>query len=186
MTKNWMSQVHKEITKQLDSYEKKKYTLTEEDIERIMPKVVEFYNDQHDDVDVFKDANGVILLIQTPKAIHNKDGDLINKPEPYESTFEGGGTQYLIQNCKFQLFGKPESISIFASDEEWQKIEGVYDKKAFIKASKITRKLKKIGSDDKPMYESLFLKKYDLEDLSDIDDSEYIVYYSVNISQVIV
>jgi len=182
---DWMNQVHKKITENLDSYERSKFTLDDDDINAIMPKVVEFYNNHPKDQDVYRDENGVILLIQTPKAIKGKDGKLVNAPEGYDSKWNEGTKQYLIRNCKFRIYGETKPISIFASDEEWKKMGTIYDKKAFIKASSLQQRYKKIGSDEKAMSLSLFLKKYELEDIEEIDESEYIVYYTVNISQVI-
>ena len=179
---DWMKKVRNDIQDQIEKYERGKYTFTEEEINIIMPKVVEFYNYHPEDQDVYRDANGVILLIQTPKMITNKKGEIINTPRKFDNDSR---ISYLLSNCKFRLYGKTGTISIFASMEDWKKIEGIYDKKAFIKASKLQLKYKKLGSEDKPLYLSLFTAKFELEDLDELDESEYIIYYSANITQVI-
>lgn len=182
---NWMKQIHNDIRDQIEKYERGKYTFSEDEINVIMPKVVEFYNEHPKDQDVYRDASGVILLIQTPKMITNKEGDIINTPRKFPSQYEGGETSFLLSNCKFRLYGKTGTIGIFASMENMKKIEGIYDKKAFIKASKLQLKYKKLGSEDKPLNFASFIAKHELEDLDELDESEYITYYSANITQVI-
>ncbi len=41
------------------------------------------------------------------------------------------------------IYGKTKKINIFATIEEWVKIEGIYDKKAFITTSKLCIRYKK-------------------------------------------
>lgn len=179
-----MKQIHNDVRDQIEKYERGKYTFSEEEIDIIMPKVVEFYNNHPEDRDVYSDVNGVILLIQTPKMITNKKGELVNSMMKFESQYDDS-INYLLSNCKFRLNGKTGTIGIFASRENWAKIEGIYDKKAFIKASKLQLKYKKLGSEDKPLYQAQFIKKHELEDLDELDESEYIIFYSANITQVI-
>ena len=179
---DWMKKVHNDIRDQIEKYERGKYTFSEEEINNIMPKVVEFYNDHPEDRDVYRDPNGVILLIQTPKMITNKEGKIINTPRKFDND---GRVSYLLSNCKFRLYGKTGTIGIFASMEDWKKIDGIYDKKAFIKAPKLQLKYKKLGSEEKPLNLASFNVKFELEDLDELDESEYIVYYSANITQVI-
>lgn len=184
---DWMKQVHKKVADQLEKYEKRKYTLTDDEIEKVMPKVIEFYNDHPEDEDVYRDENGIILLIQTPKAIRDRNDKLLNSPQTWdaEDTPQEQKT-YLINNCKFRHYGHTESISVWGKMEQWKQIEGIYDQKAFIKASKLNARYKMIGSDDKPTYLSKFLEANEVDSLDELDESEYIVYYSINIAQVIV
>ena len=181
---DWMKQIHQDIKKQIDKYERGKFTYTDDEINKIMPKVVEFYNNHPEDQDVYRDADGVILLIQTPKVMKNKDGDILNKPMPFDSLY-GDEKQYMLTNCKFRMNGKTETMSIFASKEEWAKIKDIYDQKAFVKATQLKLRYKKLGSEDKPMNIAGFLKLHELEDIDELDASEYLIYYSINISQVI-
>jgi len=179
-----MSKIHKDIHDQITKYERGKYTFSEDELEIIMPKVVAFYNNHPEDQDVYRDANGVILLIETPKMIKNKEGELVNPMMKFESQYDDG-VSYLLSNCKFRLYGRTETIGLFGSKEDWSKIDGIYNKKAFIKATKLNLRYKKLGSEDKPLNYASFLKKYELEDIDELDESEYIIYYSVNIAQVI-
>lgn len=181
---DWMKQIHQDIKKQIDKYERGKFTLSDAEINETMPKVIEFYNNHPEDQDVYRDANGVILLIQTPKVIKDKDGNIVNKPMGFDSLY-GDEKQFMLTNCKFRINGKVETLSIFASKKEWAKIENIYDKKAFVKASQLKLRYKKLGSDDKPMNLGAFEKLHELDDIDELDVSEYIIYYSINISQVI-
>lgn len=187
---NWKDLIKDDVKEQIEKYEYGKNTYTEDEVEEIMPKVVEFYNNHPEDEDVFRDNNGIIILIQTPKKIIDGDGNLVNgfdEYPPYGKTKEEVDKEelsYMLRNCKFRIFDRTEFISVFASAKQWQEIGG-YDKTSFVKAFKLNRRYKKIGTEDKPMKLASFLKLYELDDIEDIDDSEYIMYYSVNVQQVI-
>lgn len=184
-----MGQIHKDIKKQIDKYERGKSTFSEAEIDDIMPKVIEFYNNHPEDQDVYRDVNGVILLIQTPKQIINKENKTINKLKGYapfgNPDADKKDWNYLLQNCKFRISGEIRSIGIFGTQTLWYEIEDIYNKKAFVKANKLDLKYKKLGSEVKALNLTQFLKLLELDDLDEIDESEYIIFYSVNITQVI-
>lgn len=186
---NWMGEIHKDIKKQIDKYERGKNTLSDDEVNDMMPKVIEFYNNHPEDQDVYRDVNGVILLIQTPKQIVNKKDETINKLKGYapfgDEDADKKDWNYLLQNCKFRLYGETKTIGIFSSRTLWTEIEGIYNKKAFVKANNLSLKYKKLGSDVKPLNLTSFLKVLELDDIDEIDESEYIIFYSVNITQVI-
>jgi len=190
--KRYLQDIKKDVIKQIEEFEKGRYILSEEELEKIMPKVVEFYNNHPEDEDIYTDKNGSILLIQTPEPIFNKNGDLVNGLISYESLY-GGEKQYLLRDCKFCIYDRVEMIGLFATEDVWRELGDVYNKKAFVKIPNLKLRYKKIGDDSKPMPESKFIEYMNrgrnenelYETIEDIDPAEYFIYYSANISQVI-
>jgi len=184
--KKWTDNINSNVAKEIDEYVRGKYELTDDEINTTMPKVVEFYNKHPDDKDVYRDSNGCILLIQTPKVIVNDKNDVVNKLMPFDSEYSKD-QNFLLKDCKFRINGDTKTIGLFATKEKWTLIEGIYDKTAFIKVPTLTMRYKKLGEKDdkiKPMALSKFLQHYKIKSLDEIPN-EWFVYYSANITQVI-
>jgi len=146
----YLKDIKMEVIKQIEEYERGKFELSEDDLEMIMPEVIKFYNNHPEDQDVYRDKNGCILLIQTPKALYNKKGELINNLECYESNY-GGDDNYLMRDCKFRIYNKVGSIGLFAEQEKWQLMGNIYDEKGFVKVPNLKLRYKLLGDDAKPM-----------------------------------
>jgi len=185
---NYIDKVKKEVLESLKPYDVRRTTYSEEELEEFMGDVVEFYSNHPSDVDVYRRGNNCILLIHTPKEIKDKEGNIINKPQKYESSFSD--TQYLLRNCSFKIHGEQRPISIFASKETWASLGNFYDKKAFALCSQLKKRYSRLGDlgeNNKPVIlpELEFLKRHELDSLNDLDDSEYVVYYTANVTQFI-
>ena len=201
----FIDKVGKGVIKDIEKWERGKYELTEEEIKETMPKAIAFYNNQPEDMDVYRDKNGCILLIQTPEVIIEKDkqgnikkddeGDpiILNGMVDFPSDY-GGETHYLLKNCKFRLYNAVQSIGLFATQDVWKQMGNIYDEKAFIKCSTLNLRYKQIGSDAKAKPEAKFLAFLNLsiedeedhyESIADVDESDYITFYGATITQVI-
>ncbi len=203
MGKYW-DELDSSVIKQIDDYTRGKFELNEYEIQETMPKVVNFYNNHVEGTDVFRDKNGCILLVQTPAMIYEKDNNGKQKKDKNGKAIlrnglrkfdgrGGGEDSYLLSNCKFRFEGVVESIGLFATKDIWSQMGGVYNENGFIKCSSLRKAYKQIGSDDKSVPLATFLLKFKIDDINEldeegnlvIDDSDYIIYYSATITQVI-
>lgn len=179
---NWSDQLDPGVQTEMDDYERQKYSLSEEELDKVMPKVIKFYNKHPEGKDVFRTESGAcIFLIQTPEVQKNKEGKITNKPKKVNSEY---GINFL-WICKFRFFGETDLLSVFGTEEQWRET-GLFNKKPFIYGM-LKYQYKKRGEDSKikPVKLDIFLKKMGVDELEDLHVDDYKVFHNTNIWQVI-
>ena len=198
MTK-YINKLKENVIEQIKSYEKGKVEIQEDEIEKVMTRVVEFYNAHPEDEDVFRIGNGCILLIQTPKKIVI-EGETVNSARKFPGFNEGDPDRFLLQDCKFRIYGTTRSIGLWAEMDLWKEFvlacggKEVYDLMGFVKTSDLKLTYGKMGDlytsgkkKDKLVILTLkkFLERHEIESLDEMEESEYLTFYSATIQQVI-
>lgn len=189
---SWIDKINnKKVRKDLEEFQVVQGELEDEELEEIMPKVVEFYNDPPKDKDVYRLENGqCILLIQTPARIKgNKNGKEItlNKPKPLNTNYPYADSKFpdktFKQWCNALIYGETVSVSVFGSYEQWLELD--FGNKAFVKCTNLKVSYKLLNDTGNPVGLDKFLKDCNIKGLEDLDENDYRIYYTVNVQQVI-
>ena len=193
MTKNYFDDLKDDIKEALEKLETGRTQVEDEDEkEALIKEAIQFYNTHPEDKDVFRYKNVCVLLIQTPEKQVNDNGKIANTLREFSSKYNPEESNWLLNGCKFRIYGKTEFISVFATKSQWKEI-GIYGKKALITGNlKEQYKLLEDMNDNgiRPMGLKEFLSHcrasgYDVKTLKDLDDANYRTYYSTNVIQVL-
>lgn len=151
--------------------------LEEEDIEEVKPLYKKHFVEQMklkpEDRTLFQDKwGGTVLFLQTPE-------------EPKKKLSLTKSKNYLIYGTSALL--ELGNIKMFVED-----IEGIWDRKAIFRG-RLKTQYKLIGSDKFPMDTKKFIKyvneqldeKDHIDNLGELDESEYVKAYTINIWQAI-
>jgi len=158
----------KQIINKLNTIEIVKKILTPEEIEKIIPKFLEFHKNPDNEGKIFNDGFRDWIVFETPTE------DVMNKAKPVESNFSDDNYLWV---CKFDL-GK---LSLFASQLQISKIGW---ESTILGTGKLTRKYGYIGY--RGFFKSLeeLAKNHNI-DVENLTEDDFTVSYSFNLYQLI-
>lgn len=193
----YLDKIKDSVKEDLKEISSKRSEIEGDKEDEILEKAVEFYNNTDiQETEIFYTDEGTpVLYFFTPEKRVDKEGNTLNKFKVFDSY--SGDKNYLLSGCRFMIDGNAEFLSVFATKEQWAEIAGparkVYERQVFATGSLKKRYKLLVDSQGnvKPKDPAKFLKyynkKYDanVEKIEDIDASEYQVYHSTNIWQVL-
>lgn len=164
---DWIPKNKKEeLAARIEKIQSLRNQLEEEEIEKVKPlfkkHLVEQFDKPITERTLFQDEwGGTIMYLKFPKEV--------------KKLKKNTSDTYLIYPISPTL---ESTIKAFIPE-----VEGIWEKEAIIRG-KVTTQYKTIGSNEYPMALSKFLKTYDgAEKLDDIDPSDYLISYVINIWQ---
>lgn len=168
MTQYIPTNFKKAIKQKLDGIEILRKLLDPDEIEKLIPKFLKFYEDPKNENKIFNDGFRDWIILQTPEK------SKIAKPK--KSNSEISDDNYL-WFCKFKL----GQLNLFATKEQ---IGALGWNSTILCTGKLNRQYKLIGQSDYYKTLELLAKAFNLE-LDEITNNDYLVSYSSNFYQLI-